>query len=61
MSASLLLVAVLSVVTSTAAHELVEPDGTLRRVPATEPVRSELSVQWDGSSWRVLSVSAADD
>ncbi|WP_422114554.1 hypothetical protein [Brachybacterium sp. UNK5269] len=54
-------IAVLSVVTSTAAHELVEPDGTLRRVPATEPVRSELSVQWDGSSWRVLSVSAADD
>lgn len=50
--------AVLSVVTSTASHELVALDGSVRSVPATEPVRSELSLQWDGAGWRILGVSA---
>lgn len=46
--------AVLTVVTSVEAHEVIESDGAVTAVPATAPSAVELEVRWDGSDWLVV-------
>lgn len=46
--------AVLHVVTSTKEHEIEAADGEVTTVPASDPVRVRLTLEWDGAAWTIL-------
>lgn len=51
--------AVLRVVTSTPAHQVVDADGTVHEVAATGPATTVLHLAWTGGTWRIESTEAA--
>ncbi|MGO3478662.1 MAG: hypothetical protein ACTIOA_10925, partial [Brachybacterium tyrofermentans] len=51
--------ALLRILTSSEAADLVAADGTRHPVPATGQESIDLEIHWDGTGWRVLSSAPA--
>ena len=51
----------LRAVTSTAEHEIEDPQGQVRTVPATQPAEVLLELSWDGQHWLIDSAQTPPD
>ena len=51
----------LRAVTSIAEHEIEDPEGQVRTVPATQPAEVLLELSWDGQHWLIDSAQTPPD